>query len=247
MASLVDGAMIWGGEQTVKKVRALPFPSRTHIAVYGPRVSIAMFDKNVWTNGTALSDWCTRLARDIWQFDQSACSSPQIVFVEKSGMDNYKMLIESISKALAVENRLHSRTTIETGMASTIIKARITHLLDNIQNSAIFPSEPDWTILVHDKFIIPEPVQGRTLHVVMVESLVDVVKRLDGTIQTIGLAIGDDNLEKQIADIAGSRGIDRLVKLGSMHIFDSPWDGMRLITPMMRLVKYSSSVNKLGV
>ena len=27
--------------------------------------------------------WCRRIARDVWQFDQQACSSPQVLFLEK--------------------------------------------------------------------------------------------------------------------------------------------------------------------
>jgi hypothetical protein len=32
--------------------------------------------------------------------------------------------------------------------------------------------------------------------------------------------------------------VDRIVKLGRMHVFGSPWDGADLIRPMVRLVRH---------
>jgi len=41
-----------------------------------------------------------------------------------------------------------------------------------------------------------------------------------------------------LADAAGRNGVDRIVKLGRMHVFGSPWDGTDLIRPMVRLVRH---------
>lgn len=50
MARHVDGAMIWGGDEAVRAVRALPFPSWARIAVFGPRYSLALMDALTWSN-----------------------------------------------------------------------------------------------------------------------------------------------------------------------------------------------------
>jgi hypothetical protein len=50
MAQVVDGAMIWGGEEAVLQIRALPFPHWTKIAVFGPRMSVAAMDAGAWSN-----------------------------------------------------------------------------------------------------------------------------------------------------------------------------------------------------
>ena len=83
MAQVVDGAMIWGGKESVLSVRALPFSHWTRIAVFGPRISVAAMDAGAWGNPKERDAWCLRLARDVWQFDQQACSSPQVLFLEK--------------------------------------------------------------------------------------------------------------------------------------------------------------------
>ncbi len=83
MAQVVDGAMIWGGEEAVLQIRALPFPHWARLAVFGPRISVAAMDAGAWGNPDEQKAWCLRMARDVWQFDQQACSSPQVLFLEK--------------------------------------------------------------------------------------------------------------------------------------------------------------------
>src|ERR1700691_4063165 len=73
MAQVVDGAMIWGGQESVLQIRSLPFPHWARLAVFGPRISVAAMDAAAWTNPDARESWCLRLARDVWQFDQQAC------------------------------------------------------------------------------------------------------------------------------------------------------------------------------
>jgi hypothetical protein len=88
---------------------------------------------------------------------------------------------------------------------------------------------------------MPRPTQGRTLTVLEVENLLDPIKRLDGNVQTLGLAIASPAKEVELASIAAKKGVDRIVKLGRMHVFAPPWDGADLIRPMVRVVRHVPS------
>ena len=88
---------------------------------------------------------------------------------------------------------------------------------------------------------IPNPVQGRTLCVLLVDDLMDVISKFDGSVQALGLGIKDASREATLAQAAGCRGVDRVVKLGRMHVFTSPWDGLDLIRPMVRMVRHVRS------
>ena len=88
---------------------------------------------------------------------------------------------------------------------------------------------------------MPNPTQGRTLSVLVVDDLLEVVSKFDGTLQTLGLGIKDARKEELLALTAGQCGVDRIVKLGRMHVFGSPWDGTELIRPMVRLVRHVPS------
>ena len=83
MAQGVDGAMIWGGAEAVSQVRGLGFPHWARVVVFGPRLSAAAMDAESWGDRAERSSWCRRIARDVWQFDQQACSSPQALFLER--------------------------------------------------------------------------------------------------------------------------------------------------------------------
>jgi len=79
--------------------------------------------------------------------------------------------------------------------------------------------------------------------VLEVDDLLQAVAKWDGNVQTLGLGMADAEKEKQIALLAGRKGVDRIVKLGRMHVFVPPWDGVDLIRPMVRMVRHVSSTD----
>ena len=245
MAQSVDGAMIWGGAEAVSQVRALPFPPWARVLVFGPRISVAAMDASAWGDPKERSSWCRRIARDVWQFEQQACSSPQVLFLERGAGCNHTEFVEDLKRAFQVENRAHPRHQIHPALTSAICLARASWLLDNTANHAWFPDSPDWTILEGSGVGIPKPTQGRTLTVLLVDDLLEVIAKFDGTVQTLGLGSNDPQKEAALALSAGSHGVDRVVKLGQMHVFGSPWDGTDLVRPLLRLVRHVPSQETL--
>jgi hypothetical protein len=234
MAASVDGAMIWGGREAVTELRALPFPHWARVLAFGPRLSVAAMDGATWGDEVHRESWCRRLARDVWQFDQQACSSPQTLFLERRLDRNAADFVTALSRALQEENRLHPRRQIEPALTSAICLARATWLLGGADRSALFPAAPDWTVLVGTSPEIPPPVQGRTLTVQVIDSLLEPIARFGGEVQTLGLAVDDAEQEEALVHAAAANGVDRIVKLGTMHIFGSPWDGTELVRPQVR-------------
>ena len=241
MAKAVDGAMIWGGEEAVSQVRGLPFPHWARVAVFGPRLSAAAMDGETWGDRAERPSWCRRIARDVWQFEQRACSSPQALFLENRAGCDPDEFVNDLKQALQEENRAHPRQQIEPSLTSTICLARASWLLEDPANRAVFPASPDWTILLGRGTEIPKPTQGRTLSVLLVNDLSAVIAKFDGTVQTLGLAVKSAEREEKLAEAAGRKGVDRVVKLGRMHLFTSPWDGVDLVRPMVRLVRHVPS------
>jgi Acyl-CoA reductase (LuxC) len=243
MAKAVDGAMIWGGEEAVLQIRALPFPHWARIAAFGPRISVAAMDAGAWGNPSEQKAWCLRMARDVWQFDQQACSSPQVLYLEKAPGQSTAQFLSNLQQAFESENRAHPRRTIPAGLTSAICQARASWLLNDTTRQAVFPMDPDWTLLFGSGSDLPQPIQGKTLHVLEVNDLMEVVSKWDGNVQTLGLGMADAKKEEELALLAGRRGVDRIVKLGRMHVFVPPWDGVDLIRPMVRMVRHVSSAD----
>jgi hypothetical protein len=241
MAQAVDGAMIWGGAEAVSHLRSLPFPHWARVAVFGPRLSVAAMDAETWRDRAERLPWCRRIARDVWQFEQQACSSPQALFLEQGSGCDPDEFVNDLRQALQEENRAHPRRQIEPSLTSGICLARALWLLEDTGNRAVFPASPDWTILLGKGVEIPKPTQGRTLSVLLVDDLSEVISKFDETVQTLGLAVKSAEKEEKLAQAAGRNGVDRVVKLGRMHLFSSPWDGVDLIRPMVRLVRHVPS------
>jgi hypothetical protein len=242
MAGSVDGAMIWGGEEAVSEIRSMPFPHWARLAVFGPRISVAAMDAASWCDLSAREALCRRIARDVWQFDQQACSSPQVLFLEKKDGHSAGDFVQALRAAFETENRIHPRETIQASLTSAICRARASWLLEDVANSAMFPAGPEWTILLGQGSKIPQPTEGKTLTVLEVNDLLETAAKLDGNVQTLGLAMADPEREEALASVAASRGVDRIVQLGRMHVFTPPWDGVDLIRIMVRMVRHVRSV-----
>jgi len=241
MAQVVDGAMIWGGKEAVLQIRALPFPHWARVAVFGPRISVAAMDAGAWSSPDEQKSWCQRMARDVWQFDQQACSSPQVLYLERGAGQSTVQFLSNLQHAFETENQAHPRRTIAAGLTSAISQARASWLLNDATHQAVFPMGPDWTLLLGSGSDLPQPIQGKTLTVLEVDDLMDAVSKWDGNVQTLGLGMADAEKERKLALLAGKKGVDRIVKLGRMHVFVPPWDGVDLIRPMVRMVRHVCS------
>jgi hypothetical protein len=246
MAASVDGAIIWGGHEAITEIRALPFPPWARLAMFGPRLSVAAMDGDCWADGEERAAWCQRLARDVWQFDQQACSSPQTLFLERRAGADAQAFVRDLAAALATENRVHPRQQMDPSLTSAICLARASWVLGGAARHAVFPTTPDWTLLIGDGPDLPRPTQGRTLNILLVDELAEPIAGFDGAVQTLGLAIKDPAREASLAEAAGRNGVDRIVKLGRMHVFGSPWDGSDMIRPMVRVVRHVPSNDTQG-
>src|SRR5208283_2722217 len=150
----------------------------TRVAVFGPRLSVAAMDAEVWDEPAERSSWCQRIARDVWQFDQQACSSPQVLFLERRAGSDVSQFVEELREAFQAENRAHPRREIHPALTSAICLARATWLLQDVANKAWFSQSPDWTILVGEGSDIPKPTQGRTLRLLVVDDLLEAISKL---------------------------------------------------------------------
>ncbi|KIF81401.1 acyl-CoA reductase [Noviherbaspirillum autotrophicum] len=249
-AARSDGAMIWGGEEAVTSVRSLGFPHWARLHVFGPRVSVAMglLDLHTLSQPVELQRLCRRLARETWQFDQQACSSPLALYVEVADdaarsaggkAAALKQLVEALAEAFAAEERAHPRVDFDFRASVDVLLSRSRWLVDNDGAHAVLPDGPAWSLLYGgmDDWV-PSPVHGKTLHIVSAARLEEIAARLDGSTQTIGIWIHDAQREAAIARTAHAKGVDRVVRIGLMHVFNTPWDGQELVRPLCRHVHF---------
>ncbi|MFI1455631.1 acyl-CoA reductase [Streptomyces roseus] len=77
MCAPADAVAVWGGESAVEGVAA-HVPPGCRLVEWGHKISFAYVTEEAWADGATLS----ALAADVCLFEQQACSSPQVVYLD---------------------------------------------------------------------------------------------------------------------------------------------------------------------
>jgi hypothetical protein len=231
-----DCKVVWGGKQAVESIVALPQREWCETVIFGPKYSFGVVDRET-IKSEEFSEVLEAFSRDIIAFDQTACSSPHVIFFEKNEK-NIEDITKIFSKMLMRVSDKYPKTQLDHFIASKIINKRAEYYLDT-KKDIIAPRELDWTILVDNNITLEEPIQSRTIFIKEVKSIFEVIPLITKKVQTIGLAVQDMETKKRFSDLATYRGVARCVKPGMMNDYETPWDGVLFLN---RLVRWCSIV-----
>ncbi|MBV7273344.1 acyl-CoA reductase [Clostridium sp. PL3] len=230
MSILADARVIWGGEEAVKAINLLPKKTTCKDIVFGPKYSFAVFDKNIIESDECES-YMDKLVMDISMFGQKACSSPQLLFIERSNVP-LKKVAEKLASSFEKLGRRYLNI-LDESTASEIINRRGIYAL-SIDKDLYCSKGLSYTILVNNEIVLEEPIGGRCLFLKEIDSIFEVKDLITKRTQTIGIASKDRDKILKFADIVTSLGVDRIVNLGLMNIYDFPWDGCFIISELIR-------------
>ncbi|MBU3190952.1 acyl-CoA reductase [Clostridium bowmanii] len=240
MSLKADARIVWGGETAVNAISILPKKTTCVDLIFGPKYSFAVFDKSA-IESDDFEEYLENLVTDIIAFKQKACSSPQVLFLEKS-----KLLVEEIAQILSGKFqkfiKRYNNLDLEEAIAAKIINKRGEYSLC-LDKSFYASKGLQYTILIDSELKLEEPITGRTIFIKQVDDILEVCPLITKNIQTIGIASKDINKTIDFTDRVTALGVDRVVKIGYMNFYDSPWDG-RLI--MSELVRWCS-INIVGM
>ena len=231
---IADCKIIWGGSEAVSAVTALPQKEHCEIISFGPKYSFGVFDRD-FIESEYFEKALENSVADIAVFNQMACSSPQVLFFEKSSYftikeiaEKMKFYFEKLPKRLLTQH-------VSQGMASGIINARGMYLLD--ENKDILKSDDlGWTILINNEINLEEPVQGKCIFIKEIDEVDKVLELITRKIQAMILCILNPDKRREFAKAATYRGVDRIVMPGKIHDFDLPWDGILTLNRLVRWV-----------
>lgn len=229
MSLMADARIVWGGEDTVNYITSLPKKTTCKDVVFGPKYSFAVFDRKALESDECFS-YMDKLVMDIVLFQQKACSSPQVLFVEKGSVplkDVVCMLKKSFEKI-----RKRYNDPLDESTCAKIINERGVYSLDSNKNICCSRGL-GYTILINQEISLEEPIGGRCIFVKEIGSVFDIENLITRRIQTIGHAISDKGKLFKFADRVTSLGVNRVVSVGTMNIYDSPWDGNFMINELV--------------
>jgi hypothetical protein len=230
LSMMADARVVWGGKEAVQAITNLP--NRTHCEdiVFGPKYSFAVFDKDALVSDN-LSKYIRNIATDAVLFEQSACSSPHVIFLE-TDQTGVREFAQELSKEFERLSKMMPKIDFDAGRGTLIINKRAEYALD-LSKEVIAPKENDWTILINNDIALEEPVQSRTVFLKSVSDILQTVELITRNVQTIANGILNPKKAEKFARGVMYRGVARVVPPGQMHIYDSPWDGILLLNRLV--------------
>lgn len=229
MSKIADCKVIFGGKEAVKAIKNLPEKEHCETIIFGPKYSFAIIDEENAEN----SDIFKKIVQDIIIFNQAACSSPHVLFYEKKDGLSVKDVALKLKDAFEESARKKPKENINPSTLAKVINKRGEYFLDP-EKSILCSKQLDWSILIDKNLQLEEPVGSRTIFLKEVKDVLDVVPLITNKVQTLGVALSTEKLIK-LADEVSFKGIARVVPIGEMNNYDTPWDGLLFMNRLVRL------------
>jgi hypothetical protein len=234
--SKADVRVIWGGDETVAAIRSIPCGPRTLDLAFADRFSYALLDAEAVLGTVDITLLVRQFYNDAYWFDQLGCASPRATIWRGDAAT-----VETASNRfwLALVDELESRDheTPDGAVLSKLLhldETAMTGSLVRVQRLAPGLAVGD----LADRAELPRSGPGGGLfYSRRVQSLKDVVELVNSRDQTLTYyGIANSELT-ELAGLLGSRGIDRIVPIGSALDFDRYWDGHDLLRAFTRTVR----------
>ena len=243
-----DMRVIWGGDATVRQIRQIPLPPRAVELTFADRYSFAAMDAGAYLDANPVSraHLAEDFVTDAFPYDQSACSSPQLVAWCGSEED-----ADSASTAFYAQvadaacrrgyNVDAATATMQTLAAASLAADR------GVRRCRRFGRELLVVDIESPGDVTRDHVGGGYLLSLRLDSLAELapfITRSDQTITQFGF--GEAELRDFVARAAGGGGIDRVVAIGQALTFDRFWDGYDLLDAFTRAVRVTAGPPALG-
>jgi hypothetical protein len=229
MSRLADVRVVWGGHEAVDAIRALPCDWECDTVVLGPRVSLAVVDPAAATEAAI-----GRLITDIVYFDQLACSSPQWLFLKgRPGDKPFDTVVEWMASEFTRQSHRFPRHPLGFDETYRIQLDRARVLLDG--GALKRDSQTRWTMAMVDTPHAGVSCTNRFLQVVPFTDFRRITPHIPRNVQTIVTLLCQTELER-FSEEAAACGVCRFPRPGEGNHFETPWDGLSLISRLTRWV-----------
>jgi hypothetical protein len=238
-SGLCDVRVIWGGDQTIEKIREAKLPSRASDITFADRFSGCIIKAEGFLRLEEKSKITETFYNDTFLFDQNACSSPTFIY----WLGDY----ESITKAKDIfwkDLQLFldlKKYELEPILANEKLMSAYRAAIDidgasliKLSTNLIYRVE--LTSLPSDLYMSKQA--GGFFYEFSSDTINEILKVMSSKFQTLSyIGFDGDTLKNEIVK-AGVRGVDRVVKSGESMAFDPVWDGVDLIRQMSRIIDY---------
>ena len=230
-------AVVYGGDMTVEAIRG-SVPADTDIVSYGPKTGIAVVLADSPPSAAAA------LVRDVCAYDQQGCVSPRLVYVVG---DSTRSFVEHLATSLEEHTSRHPPPSPTTAEAVAIRAARTAFEFSGFEDGRSAVESPGdslaWTILSSEDPAARAESLPRVVwvhHVPDLETLEEVLRPLEGRIQTLGYC-GTEGLKK-LTGLGARLSVSRIAPFGSMSWPPADWrhEGKYQLLPLVNWTEFET-------
>ena len=236
--SVADGRVIWGGDETVAKMRAYQCKPRSREIVFPDRFSLSVINaiKIIESTKDDLNKLCVALFNDIYIMDQNACSSPQLFnwvgddsIIKKAKERLWPLFLKYVESRHSLEPIQYMNKYVD-ACRSAIMNNNVksvkheNNLLFNIELSYFHKQQQD------------QRGYYGTVHEVSIKELNELSLIIDNRCQTLTYFGFDTEQLKNFVISNKLLGIDRIVPIGRSLDMDVIWDGYDIISHLSRTI-----------
>lgn len=229
ISSKADVRVIWGGDETVNLIRQIPMKPDAKDIVFPDRFSYAALEAKMFLDPTQEQkvQIIVNFFNDVYWFEQSACSSPRILFwvgdtsaINQASNAFYQMLQSEISKR-HYEISLSGFMLKQTYMFNQALTLPVKQVMRfSNELSILILDSADEGCRIHCG-------RGLLYHVALknLNELASFVTDKDQTLTYFGFS--SEEIQRLVTTING-KGLTRLVPFGRALDFHPVWDGQDL-------------------
>jgi hypothetical protein len=237
LSSEADVRLLWGGDETIERLRPVPIPAAAHDLTFGDRFSFAVLRPAAVLDADdqLRHRLAERLFNDAFWFDQLACASPRLlVWVgEDAEVERAREALWSELANAVVAKGYRPQPGTAIGKLTFMYEA----LLERPVESVYQAGHQLFVLRLKDlsEFDRSHPGAGLFFEARVDEltDLVTFVSRKDQTLTAYGFST--DELTSFARSLHG-RGIDRIVPFGDALSFGRFWDGYDLLAELTRTI-----------
>ena len=241
LLNLADVISAWGSEESIKSIRALA-PEHTKIVSWGHKISFCYISRFQMFDSELLD----KLAFEICNNEQMACSSPQCVFIENADFSLLEIFAQELSYSLhKISPKVKRIMPSDMDNAEITVSSELVRLNSIIGNAKLVTNaNHEWRIFIDTNETLSTSPLFRTiwLRPLARKNIISALKPFKPYLQTVGLAAATRESELLMRDFFLA-GIKRVRPIGSMtdSYNGEPHDGIFALSAFCQKVSYTDN------
>lgn len=232
-----DVRMIWGGDQTVKKIRSLESRPKCIDIVFPDRYSICIIDGDIIlnTDKRRINRLAEEFYNDTYLMDQNACSSPMVICWLNDSNSAREKFWDSVFKVAETKYNLQAEIGVDKYTKS------FEDIIDKKDNIVRIIKKTNLLYRAEIKELVTglERYRGNCgyFYEYSMKSIEDIIPVITEKYQTVTYFGVDAEDIRSIVLKNKLTGIDRIVPIGKAMDISVIWDGYDLVRMMSRIIK----------